>query len=63
MTHDPIVAEVHRARAKLWAECGGDRAKLVEKYREIGAKLGGRLVTKEDLLRQRLAAGKSEGKG
>jgi hypothetical protein len=61
MTDDPIVAEVHRAREKLWTECGGNRARLLDKYREIGAQMGGRAVTKEDLLKRRQATGKPQG--
>ncbi len=27
---DPVVAEIHRIRAKMLAECGGDHRKLME---------------------------------
>jgi hypothetical protein len=31
MTKDPIVEEVHRARAKLLASCGGNLDRLMDK--------------------------------
>ena len=37
MTKDPIVEEVHQARAKLLEQCGGDFKKLVAYLREWDA--------------------------
>ena len=34
MTKDPIVEEVHRAREKLLAECGGDLERLMDYLQE-----------------------------
>jgi hypothetical protein len=31
---DPVVAEIHAIRAKMLADCGGDRRKLLEQVRE-----------------------------
>lgn len=37
---DPVVAEIHRIRAEMLAECGGDFEKLMVKVREDQAKSG-----------------------
>ncbi len=33
MINDPIVAEVHKIRQQIFAECDNDLAKLAERYR------------------------------
>ncbi len=44
MWEDPIVAEVHRARQKLAAECNFDLAAFFANVRKRQASLGKRLV-------------------
>lgn len=44
MWEDPIVAEVHRTREKLAAECGFDVRAIFSDLRRRQASLGGRLV-------------------
>ena len=34
MINDPIVEEIHRTREKLFAECGGDMKKYLDRLRE-----------------------------
>jgi hypothetical protein len=44
MWEDPIVAEVHRTREKLAAECNFDIATFFAELRKRQGELGGRLV-------------------
>jgi hypothetical protein len=44
MWEDPIVAEVHRTREKLAAECNFDIAAFFANLRKRQASLGGRLI-------------------
>ena len=55
MIDDPIVAEVHAARAKLMEECGNDFDKLFARLKEMEKQHPERVLTKEqlDLLRQK----------
>ncbi len=55
MINDPIVAEVRRAREKLFAECGNDLGRLFERLRETEGRYRDRLVTKDELMRRRAA--------
>ena len=53
MWKDPIVAEVHRARAKLLKKFGGDMDKLFDYLKAQEAKHPERIITKKDLDRRR----------
>jgi hypothetical protein len=53
MTDDPIVEEIHRIRDQMLAECGGDFEKYMDRIREAQEQDRDRLVTKEDVLRQK----------
>ena len=56
MTDDPIVAEVHRARAKLLAECDGDLDRYMDRLQKL-ERTEQRLVIKSvDDLRSRVRA-------
>lgn len=55
MFRDPIVEEVRRAREEIFAECGYDLHRLMERYREVLKTWPGKVVTKEELLRDRRA--------
>lgn len=55
MFKDPIVEEVRRAREEIFAECGYDLHKLLERDRQILKDWPGKVVTKEELLRDRQA--------
>jgi len=45
MTRDPIVEEIHRAREKIWKECGEDGKKFFERLKAAEAKHKDRLVS------------------
>ena len=60
MPRDPILAELHRIRAEMWEECGRDFAKLGELQREALKRWGGKVVTKEELDRERAASRRDE---
>jgi len=45
MTRDPIVEEIHRAREKIWKECGEDAKKFFERLKAAEAKHKDRLVS------------------
>jgi hypothetical protein len=45
MTKDPIVEEVHRARARLLASCGGNLDRLMDKLAKQELRHKPRLVT------------------
>jgi hypothetical protein len=45
MTHDPIVEEIHRAREKIWKECGEDPKKFFKRLKAAEAKHMDRLVS------------------
>jgi hypothetical protein len=51
--NDPIVDEVHETRRKLMAECDGDMARLMQKYREMAAAHPSRVVTLEEVRRRK----------
>ena len=51
MWEDPIVAEVHRTREKLAAECNFDIKAFFADLRKRQAALGGRLGTSEEASR------------
>lgn len=53
MTDDPIVDEVHRIRAKLLAECGGDLDKYMDRLQELERTQPGLLIKSADELRSR----------
>ncbi len=60
--NDPIVEEVHAARRKLLAECGGDLMQLMKRYREKEAQHPSRVVNLADvrhLAEERTWAGNS----
>ena len=44
MTRDPIVEEIHRAREKIWKECGEDPKKFFERLKAAEAKHRNRIV-------------------
>jgi len=44
MTRDPIVKEIHRAREKIWKECGEDPKRFFERLKAAEAKHKDRLV-------------------
>jgi hypothetical protein len=60
---DPIVEEVHRARGEIFAECGYDLHKLLERCRDVLKDWPGKVVTKEELLRDRQARKKKDQEG
>jgi hypothetical protein len=35
MSDDPIIAEIHRIREQIWAECHGNSEELAERLRHI----------------------------
>jgi hypothetical protein len=45
MIDDPIVEEIHKIREKMLEECGGDLAKLFERFRAREAQDQSRVVT------------------
>ena len=45
MTRDPIVEEIHRAREKIWKECGEDAEKFFDRLKAAEAKHKDRLVS------------------
>ena len=51
MTNDPIVEEVHRIRARMWDECGGDLDRLIASFRAGEAEHPERICSR-DRLRQ-----------
>ena len=53
MINDPIVEEVHQARAKLLERCGGDFKKLVVYLREREKEHGDLLVTHENFKKRK----------
>ncbi|MBM4049934.1 MAG: hypothetical protein FJ279_32965 [Planctomycetes bacterium] len=53
MWKDPIVEEVRAARQKIAAECGYDLKKILERDREVLKQWKGKVVTKEELMKQR----------
>ena len=53
MIKDPIVEEVHQARAKLLERCGGDFKKVVAYLRECEKEHTDLLVTQEDLKKRK----------
>lgn len=57
MCDDPIVAEVRAAREQFFAECGYDLRKVTERCREIVKNWKGKVVTKEQLQKERREAG------
>ena len=57
MTKDPIVEEVHQARAKLLEQCGGDFKKLVAYLRECEKEHADLLVTHEEFKKRQQLAG------
>ena len=44
MPTDPIVAEIHRIREKLWKECHGSAKKMAERQRNLPQPDKSRLV-------------------
>ena len=56
MIQDPIVEEIHRIRDQMLAECGGDFQKYMDRIREAQEQDRDRLVTKEQVLRQKREA-------
>ena len=57
----PIVEEVRAIREKIFAECGYDIRKLIEREREILKRWKGKVVTKEQLMKERHRAGRKTG--
>ena len=53
MFTDPIVEEVRAAREKIAAECDHEMHKIYERGCEIQKQWGGKVVTREQLLRER----------
>ena len=49
MLNDPIVEEIHRIRAKMLAECGGDMKKYLDRLREAQIQDKDRLVRKDQM--------------
>jgi hypothetical protein len=45
MTRDPVVEEIHRARQRIWEECGEDADAFFRRLRAAEAKHRGRLVS------------------
>lgn len=45
MTRDPIVEEIHRAREKIWKECGEDPRKFFARLKAAEAKHKDRIVS------------------
>jgi hypothetical protein len=45
MTRDPIVAEIHRAREKIWKECGEDSRKFFDHLKAAEDENKGRAVS------------------
>ena len=53
MREDPIVAEVRAIRERIFAECDYDLHKLIERGRDILKTWPGKVVTKEQLQKER----------
>jgi hypothetical protein len=51
MSDDPIVDEVHRTRARLLAECGGDLDRLMDRLQQRESEDRGRLVKSAEELK------------
>ncbi|MEW6252079.1 MAG: hypothetical protein AB1716_15680 [Planctomycetota bacterium] len=47
--NDPIVAEVHRLRARMWADCGEDLDRLIDFLRAGEAEHRDRIISKAEL--------------
>ena len=45
MTRDPIIEEIHRAREKIWKECGEDPKKFFARLRAAETKHKDRIVS------------------
>jgi len=45
MKRDPIVEEIHRAREKIWKECGEDPKKFFERLKAAEARHRNRVVS------------------
>ncbi|MCH7725932.1 MAG: hypothetical protein IH991_05545 [Planctomycetes bacterium] len=61
MKPDPIVEEVREIRGKIWDECDGDLNNLIQYYRTAQEKYRDRIITKEELDRQRKLENKNAG--
>ena len=53
MCDDPIVREVRAAREKIFAECGYDLHRVLQRDRELVRQWPGKVVTREDLIEGR----------
>jgi hypothetical protein len=53
MHRDPIVEEVHRVRAQMWDECGGNLDRLIESLRASEARHPDLLITADELKQMR----------
>ena len=56
MCDDPIVAEVRAARERFFAECDYDMKKVIERGHETVKNWPGKVITKEQLLKERREA-------
>ncbi len=56
---NPIVEELHRIRAQMWEECGGDLDRLIDFLRAGEAEHRDRIISKAELdaLRRRSRPG------
>jgi hypothetical protein len=54
MPRDPIVEEVHQAREKLFLECNGDLAELMDYLKKLELKDQQRVVTLEQVRESRV---------
>ena len=53
MDPDPIVAEIHRIREKLWLECHGNAEEMAERQRRLQKQHRDRLVDQAEWQRRR----------
>ena len=58
--NDPIVDEVHRARQRIFDECGRDIRRLMERLREASEKHEGQRVTLEQVRQMTRGSAKRE---
>lgn len=56
MWKDPIVEEVRAARERIAAECGYDLKRILQRDADVLKRWKGKVVTKEELMKQRAAA-------
>jgi hypothetical protein len=53
MPQDPIVAEIHRVRERMWRECHGSAEEMADRQRRVQKECAGRLIDPAEWKRRR----------